>query len=402
MATQKKFQMPDKIWGMKPEFAFLGIFIVVVVILSQIFKERPGTQAAQSGAATGNAIANAAPSAQFNQIFAERLRAEMDQRTKEAQVKTKEEIEQLQRANAADIAQKLEQQKNELLEQIKAIQPPPPAVQATPPVQQEPKRVIPPTVIPAPTASPASLPNSDGASRPNVLKAVIPAQGFMKARLLNGIIVRSDQPRVFLARVNGVYQAPNGYRMDLNGCHISIEASADLSAGRVDGKPVRLTCTLRNGQAENWDLSGYIVDQDGLRGLSGKVNNQNTDKIATSALAGAITGAGNVLSQRNTTVTSNGSSTTTSVVGDVGRAVVGGALGGAGSAIQQNLQDYYQTFRTTIEVSNTSEFSIVLLNQLELSSSSAHLSRVQARSDGGPVFAPAPTEAAQLSQPQQQ
>jgi hypothetical protein len=404
LAVNRK--IPEKIFGIKTIYVVL-IGIIAFAIIGSIISDfsapsssggGPVKNSTNSAGSSGVNVGVTAPTAQFNERFAQQLRVAQEnsiralaQELSEKQAKSNEEA--MARLDAR-IAEQTAAFKAELQSQTPLVTQ---TVAATPP--SEPRRVIAPggaaaatggvpasnsSPQPIPPQSTANIPTSGSAepNPPEQFKAIIPPQGFIKARLLNGVIVRSEQPRVVLARMSGSYIAPNGYKASLDGCLASIEVVADFSAGRIDGKPVAMTCNVRGGFSKTYGLAGYIVDQDGIRGIRASISNNAQQKITIAGVSGALTGVGTVLSQRQIITTTDLRQTTTAAVGDVGRAAAGGLLEGVGKGVQGSLQEYYQLFQTTMQTDNSTVFSIVILNQIELGPEAAHLSPLKVRADG--------------------
>lgn len=213
------------------------------------------------------------------------------------------------------------------------------------------------------TADMASSANSAG------YQPVIPPNGFINGRLLNGVVATvGEAPTAFLVALEGYYRAANGYVVNLSGCHATVEGKPNLAAGRIDGKPAQISCNFGDeGRVQTWDVAGWVVDnEDGIRGLRSVIVDNTGKKIASSTLASTLAAAGAMLSQSQLTSTQSGSGTSTAMTGSVGKAVAGNALGGAGTGLQQALNEHFALYKPTLQKGGNAKVTIVITNELSV------------------------------------
>lgn len=209
----------------------------------------------------------------------------------------------------------------------------------------------------------------------------IPEGGWVKGRLINGVIGgQSGEFRYTTIKLQGVYYGPNNYTQNLDGCVITGEATPNMSERRFQVKPISLSCTLPNGRNKTWKTSGFIVDaKDGIQGVNATLVNNESKKLAASMAAGALESAGGYYNQ--TGVSTSLSSLTGSVSGVVtspGKYVAGGIVQGAGKGLQENVKDYYELFKSTLQVGGGGDVTVHLLTSLELPEGGETISTVRA------------------------
>jgi hypothetical protein len=193
----------------------------------------------------------------------------------------------------------------------------------------------------------------------------VPPNGFIRARTLNGIVAVVGEPaKGFLAKMQGRYRAANGFVVNLDGCTTYIEGRADLSAGRVMGKPVSMTCDFEEGTSKTWQVSGYVVDKDGIEGIVGVINDNSGKKLAGASLAGGIALAGSALSRAQTDSFTSSVGTSQVVTGSVGADVAGGVVQGAGTELGKQVIEHYNQYAASVQVGGNRDITIVLLNEL--------------------------------------
>lgn len=212
-------------------------------------------------------------------------------------------------------------------------------------------------------------------------RAVVPPNGFVRGRLLSGMVAtHGAQPTAALVRLEGAYRTANGFVVDLNGCMLAAEASANLAAGRIEGKPARLTCNFTDGRSQTWDVGGWLVDgDDGIRGVRGTIVSNEEKKIALRSFGAALDAAGRVMVQDQMTFQTSPIGTVGTMTGDAGRAVAGGALSGAGAALNEEIQNYYKLFAPSIQVGAQTAVTVVLTNPLELPTEGAYVAETFTR-----------------------
>jgi conjugal transfer pilus assembly protein TraB len=224
-----------------------------------------------------------------------------------------------------------------------------------------------------PEASTASTSDAitAGTERPGRHANVAP-NGFIEGRLLNGVVTVVGGPdRESIVLLTGPYHAANGFRVQLDGCHALVQGHPDIAAGRIDFKLSRLTCNFPDGASRTWDTAGWLVDDDGIRGLRATLVENLGRKAAVAAAGGAIAGLGQRLSQEQYQLTTSvggvgGTTSNSTFVGSGAADAVGGAASGAAAAIGQSLGDYYNLFAPSLQVGGGTSVTVVLANDLRV------------------------------------
>jgi hypothetical protein len=193
----------------------------------------------------------------------------------------------------------------------------------------------------------------------------IAPHGFIEGRLLNGVVaVVGGADRESIVALSGPYQAANGFDTNLDGCFALVQGRPEAAAGRIDFKVSRLTCNFDDGASKTWDVAGWLVDSDGIRGLRATIVQSLDKKAAVAALGGAVGGIGRRLSQQQYQSNAGPAGSTSSFIGNPARDAAGGAAEGAASAIQQSIGDYYQLFAPSLQVGGGTPVTVVIANEL--------------------------------------
>lgn len=211
--------------------------------------------------------------------------------------------------------------------------------------------------------------------------ANISPNGFVEGRLLNGVVSIVGGPdRESIVALQGNYQAANGFLSNLDGCFALVQARPEIASGRIDFKLSRLTCNFPDGASRTWDAAGWLVDQDGIRGVRATIVENLGRKAIAAGTGGAVAGAGQRLSQQQYQVSATtiggaiGAGTSATFVGSPGRDALGGAATGAANTMTQSISDYYNLFGPSLQIGGGTPVTVVLANDLRLPSSGRELS----------------------------
>jgi TolA-binding protein len=234
----------------------------------------------------------------------------------------------------------------------------------------------PPLLDPKITESPQestvrrSTADSKYPSHPKALIANLSPHGFVEGRLLNGVVaIVGGSERESVVALTGFYQAANGFLTDLDGCFALAQGRPELAAGRIDFKVSRLTCNFPDGASKTWDVSGWLVDSDGIRGLRAQIVQNVGRKALVAAAGGALGGFGRRLSQQQYQINAGPLASTSTFIGNATQDAIGGSAEGASSALEQSIADYYNLYAPSLQVGGGTPTSVVIANELKFPSS---------------------------------
>lgn len=125
----------------------------------------------------------------------------------------------------------------------------------------------------------------------------LPTSSFVAANNLNGALAptggaaqKSPVPMVFRLTDHAVL--PNHVRGRVKDCFVQAAAHGELGAERVHVRLTRFSCIETSGRAIDLDIKGYVVGEDGIEGMAGKVVTKQGQAIANALLAGVASGIG--------------------------------------------------------------------------------------------------------------
>lgn len=365
-----------------------GLGLLVVLIAATIANNpSPAPTAPQQGK-PGQAdvgLGTAGQTAEFNQTFAQRLR---EDQAREAEAQKKE----LKREMEAKVAAETERIRAEVargnegitqkLEALTRAQEEAAAAAAERAKEDSIKslKFIQPRARPTEPGAQSGNAAEDAGNQGQVkqIRDVIPPQGFVKGRLLNGVVATvGDAPTAFLVALEGSYKAANGYTVNLNGCMATVEGRPNLAAGRIDGKPAEVTCNFeKEGRTQTWPVSGWIVDAtDGIRGLSSIIVDNTGKKITASALAAALAAAGTALNESQYSTNNSTTGTNKTFTGSPSTVLTGGAVAGAGQGLTNAINEHYALYKPTLQKGANAEVTLVITNELTVPPQGSHITR---------------------------
>ena len=203
-------------------------------------------------------------------------------------------------------------------------------------------------------------------SRAKTSSANLSPHGFVEGRLLNGVVaVVGGSERESVVALTGSYQAANGFLTDLDGCFALVQGRPELPAGRIDFKVSRLTCNFPDGASKTWDVSGWLVDTDGIRGLRARIVQNVGRKAVVASAGGALAGFGRRLTQQQYQINAGPLASTSTFIGNATHDAVGGSAEGAASALEQSIADYYNLYAPSLQVGGGTPTSLVIANELK-------------------------------------
>jgi TolA-binding protein len=216
------------------------------------------------------------------------------------------------------------------------------------------------------SATHASSTNMQHSDASMAAQASLSPHGFVQGRLLNGVVaVVGGSERESVVALTGPYQAANGFATNLDGCFALVQGRPDLPAGRIDFKVSRLTCNFPDGASKTWDVSGWLVDTDGIRGLRARIVQNVGRKAIVAAGGGALSGFGRRLSQQQYQINATPLGSSSTFIGNPTHDAIGGSAEGAASALEQSIADYYNLYAPSLQVGGGTPTSLVIANELK-------------------------------------
>jgi conjugal transfer pilus assembly protein TraB len=365
-------------------------FLIVAASIGQGSNSGPGSVSSSTQGKGSNGeqsgLGSAGQTAEFNQTFAARLREEQAKEIVRVEAEVKRELDAKFAVEAEKIRQESRGQQQELLQRLDALT----AAQkdAAAALEEKSRQDAAKAhkfVAPRPLVDPRQIssldqvqvsPDGISQTKEPASKPVIPPNGFVRGRLLNGVVATvGDAPTAFLVALEGTYKAANGFSVNLNGCMATVEGRPNLAAGRIDGKPAEITCNFeQEGRVQTWQVAGWLVDaSDGLRGLNSIIVDNTGKKITAAALAQSLAVAGQTLNEAQYSSSSSAGGVTRTFSGSPEKAIAGGALTGAGQGLNTAIAEHYALYKPTLQKGANSPVTLVITNELPVPQQGTHI-----------------------------
>ena len=170
---------------------------------------------------------------------------------------------------------------------------------------------------------------------------------FMEAGLLTGFNALTSgrgqgNTEPLLIKIQKPAILPNDVRARLDGCFIIAEAFGDLAKERADIRLITLSCVSKEGKSViDSKIKGFVTDEDGKVGLSGRVVSKMGANIARSFIAGIFKGIGDGLSYSSVSTSTSGLGVTTGVINTDSDTLTRNALGSGLSEGADTLAKFY-------------------------------------------------------------
>lgn len=196
---------------------------------------------------------------------------------------------------------------------------------------------------------------------------------FMEATLLSGLRAQTvegakGQPAPVLLRIKNLAILPNQVKANLKGCFVIAEGYGSLDDERVHLRLVSLSCISKKGSSViDQKIKGFVVDEDGMIGLSGNVVSKMGSAIARSVLAGLFGGLGDAIKVAYTTTSMSVAGTTTTMEpADIGKVAVGGGIAQGASDLRKFYLDLAKQTMPVVEVGATKTVTLVVSEGVNL------------------------------------
>lgn len=177
------------------------------------------------------------------------------------------------------------------------------------------------------------------------LAAIMPGDS-VRVKLLAGVNAPTDgTPYPVVLKLIGDVLGPNGNTIPLGEARLIAAAQGSLTDARALLRLTRLSIRLPNGRRKEFPIDGWIVGEDGIRGMEGVLIDPIGKAIAGAGMAGGLAGLGRAVAMGNTnTLTYSSGSQSSSIDSSQIPAYAGGM------AISQAAVEWQQIIRKRIDL----------------------------------------------------
>lgn len=202
-------------------------------------------------------------------------------------------------------------------------------------------------VGPAPTPEPKKV-------------AFVGAGNSVRVKLLAGVAAPTDGTPypVVMKLVSDVY-GPDGSAIPLGEARVIAAAQGSLVDQRVLFRLTSMTYQLPTGEQKTIEVDGWVVGEDGIRGLNGVAIDPFGKALTGVALAAAVQGAGQGLRQGGFRNTQNALGFNQQVIENAGQVALGSGVAQGGNEWSGMIRQRARMFKPLVEVNSGREATVV-------------------------------------------
>ena len=200
------------------------------------------------------------------------------------------------------------------------------------------------------------------------LAALMPGDS-VRVKLLAGVNAPTDgTPYPVVLKLVGDVMGPDGNSVPLGEARIIAAAQGSLTDARVLFRLTRLSLRLPNGKRKEFPIDGWIVGEDGIRGMEGVLIDPIGKAIVGAGMAGGLAGLGQGIAAANVQnrVYANGNTQSSVNANDIPAYAGGVALSSAATEWQQIIRDRLSQLVPVVQVLSGREATAVFSQSLAI------------------------------------
>lgn len=198
--------------------------------------------------------------------------------------------------------------------------------------------------------------------------AFIGAGDSVRVKLLSGVNAPTDgTPYPVVLSLIGDVHGPDGSTLPLGEGRLIAAAQGSLTDSRALFRLTSLNLRFPSGRRQVYEVDGWVVGEDGVRGLSGILHDPAGEAIGWSAVIGGIQGVGRGLQAANQRVIGNNNGGYSIIAdGNLGQFAAGSAASGAAQEVSQILRNRISQMVPVVEVLSNREATAVFAQNLAI------------------------------------
>ena len=200
------------------------------------------------------------------------------------------------------------------------------------------------------------------------LAALMPGDS-VRIKMLAGVNAPTDgTPYPVVLKLIGDVTGPDGNSVPLGEARLIAAAQGSLTDSRVLLRLTRLSIRLPNGRRKEFAVDGWVVGEDGIRGMEGVLIDPIGKAIAGAGMAGGLAGLGNgiAMASRDTLTYSSGAQNSTIDTSKLPQYAGGIAMASAATEWQQIIKDRLSQLVPVVQVLSGREATAVFSQSLAI------------------------------------
>jgi hypothetical protein len=163
---------------------------------------------------------------------------------------------------------------------------------------------------------------------------------------------------------------PNDETIDLNQCWLLASAAGNMNTHRLEVKLSTVSCSMSDAFEKTWmheeAIDGWVIGEEGVFGIKGRLVTRNDDVIALSALLGALQGIADSQTESTTTLVPGVGSQTTFDSEAMRQNALSGALSGGLDPIIDFYSKILDAMSPTISVMPGRQVTVLFKGQNDI------------------------------------
>ena len=199
--------------------------------------------------------------------------------------------------------------------------------------------------------------------------AFIGAGDSVRIKLLAGVNAPTDgTPYPVVFQLASDVMGPDSSQLPLGEARLVAAAQGSLTDSRALFRLTSMNLRLPDGRRKVVPVDGWVVGEDGVRGMEGILIDPIGKAIGGAGFAGALQGIGQGLAARNTTVQAGGLlGNTTAVTGNAAEFAAGNGISSAANAYSQLIQQRVNLLVPVVQVLSGREATAVFSKSISIS-----------------------------------
>lgn len=189
----------------------------------------------------------------------------------------------------------------------------------------------------------------------------------VRVRLLGGVNAPTDgTPYPVIFKLISNIDGPDNSQLPLGEARLIAAAQGSIVDQRALFRLTKLSIRLPNGERKVVSVDGWIVGEDGIRGLKGILIDPIGKAIAGGIMIGGIAGAGEAISDANSTIEYTYNGERRLVTGDTAEYALGEGLSNGASVWSDVLKDRLKEMVPVVQVLSGREATATFANEVTI------------------------------------
>lgn len=202
----------------------------------------------------------------------------------------------------------------------------------------------------------------------------LPSNSIALATVMGGIFVSPDEIRRLSVSLDYTWLGPNNSVMEMSGCRLWLNASADINNNRIRAESTTMTCVASNGNVFEVPLKSYLYNADDeYEGAKATLIMNGKGKMAALMfLQGGVEAFGKAMSfaqqQSQTTSASQygPQQQSVNIAGDQNKYMAGQTIAGATGKFLNWFQDYYAKLSPSLALENGRKIFLIIDGSVQI------------------------------------